>query len=106
MTALEIMAEAYRRKGEGLGHFAHTRTLCDVPATQHTCTPQGWLSQEYTIPANTPVLVTMFSRFGDFGIRDVRVSEITHGYSARVRIGSLDPETWKWLPTGIANPTQ
>jgi hypothetical protein len=39
---------------------------------------------ERTIPIGTTVLVTMYSRFGDVGIRDDRLVPPSNGYYARV----------------------
>lgn len=42
----------------------------------------------YEVPAGTKVMVTVFSRFGDVGIRARDIKTPRHGYDARV-----DPET-------------
>jgi hypothetical protein len=49
-----------------------------------------------TIPAGTTVLVTMYSRMGDVGIRADRLVPPSHGYATRVFPGAL--KDWREQP--------
>ena len=44
----------------------------------------------HTAPAGTTVLVTVYSRFGDVGIRDDNLDPPSHGYYARVNPDTLN----------------
>lgn len=90
-TEKEALTQLWNNKGAGLRgekekFFYATTTKRVVMVIQPVL--QGGIHDSKTIerecPPGTTVLVTMFSRFGDVGIRDVNLVPPTHGYYARV----------------------
>lgn len=87
MTQKEALAilwanKDWKNKKEDRFVYATTTKEIDVLTVggDHPTYPK----KERTIPAETTVLVTMFSRFGDVGIRDDRLTPPSNGYYVRV----------------------
>lgn len=96
MTHKELLNELWKRKG---GIFSHNGKIEIIPSQEsfaHVKLTQDVIADKYTMKAGDTVLVTMFSRFEDIGIRGVNIDKITHGYHARVKLDKIDPETWQW----------
>lgn len=81
----EALNELYQRRANGQEVFAHAELTCNV--TMHVWNgrhPVETNTLSHVAKEGTRVLITMFSRFGDVGIRDNDVDNIRHGYTARV----------------------
>ena len=94
-----VVETIWRRwdSGQKLDVFAHAtlvhETLFREWNGQH---PVDENTTVRTYPAGTRVLVTMASRFGDFGVRANDIERIEHGYSCRLDPGQLRDFVPRW----------
>jgi len=88
-TEKEALEQLWKNKSIGLTggeeKFFYATTTKRVVMLIHPTIANGHSTTiERPCPPGTTVLVTMFSRFGDVGIRDINLVPPTHGYYARV----------------------
>jgi hypothetical protein len=80
--ALEILWKNKDWKDKKEDKFVYATTTKDIEIMDFSTPNKPKI--ERTISAGATVLVTMYSRFGDVGIRDDRLEPPSNGYYARV----------------------